>query len=58
MTPLNTLIEEADDRQRLHIEVLFKTKHIPGTPVHLREILRSYLAPKGIELQDDLTIEV
>ena len=50
--------DEEDDRQRLHIEVIFNTKQNPGSVLHLREVLKGYLAPKGITLRDDLTIEI
>ncbi len=49
---------QADDRQRLHIQVIFNTRHNPGSVLHLREVLKSYLAGKGIELHDDLSVEV
>lgn len=50
---------DREEIQELTITVRFTTtRHNPGTEEHLREILRSYLAPKGIELQDDLTIEI
>ena len=47
-----------DDRQRIHVEVIFNTHQNPGSLLHLREIAKAYLAPKGIALRDDLSIEV
>lgn len=47
-----------DDRQRIHIEVIFNTRQNPGSLLHLREVLKAHLAGKGITLRDDLTIEI
>lgn len=45
-----------EDPQELPIRFIFTTKHNPGTPHHLEEVLRNYLKGKGIELKEDLTI--
>ena len=49
---------EEEEKQSIHIEVIFKEKQNPGSVLHLREIAKAYLAPKGIMLRDDLTIEI
>ena len=44
------------EEQELWVKVIFTVKHNPGDESHLRQLLRSALTPKGIEVQEDGTI--
>jgi hypothetical protein len=45
-------------RQFTPITVEFKVEHKPGTHEQMFIILRDYLKAKGIELREDMSIEV
>lgn len=47
-----------EEKQTLTITFVFNTKHNPGTPEHLSEVLRNTLAPKGIQLLENNLITI
>jgi hypothetical protein len=48
---MNGTYEEGEPHQEIQITFRFNVKHSPGTPEHLRQIVESYLRPKGVRLE-------
>lgn len=42
------------DPQTLEVTLVFKTKHNPGTPLHLLQIAKNYFRGKGVKLEGDV----
>ena len=44
--------------QTITLTVHFKTEHTPNSEQHLQQVLRAYLASKGVQLTDDNVLEI
>jgi hypothetical protein len=42
--------------QSIWVKVEFRIEHNPGNELHLKQLIKSALTPKGIEVRDDGTI--
>jgi hypothetical protein len=47
-----TFVQFVLNGNNMTIEIEFTTKHEPGTPEHLEQILRNYFRAKGITYKD------
>lgn len=51
-TNMEPIYSKEGEEQYLDIRFKFKIKHNPGTKSHLIQLFESYLAPKGVPMED------
>lgn len=45
--------KEGEEHQYIIIKVICNTRHNPGTPEHLKQLVVSHFAPKGITIVEE-----
>ena len=50
--------KEGEEHQSINVKFVSLVRHSPGNEAHLHQILKSYLAVKGIVLKDNNEVEI